>query len=152
MTANMFKQLVVKKRYQPYTRTASRRKPGGRPQPQLYPRLRFAAKNVYNQKLDEVLAWTSSPHESSDKSTSSKESLTSSIISEAISAAPTVIGTIAATAGATEIAKLASDWAGEKEAKKAKDAKDVKDAKDTKSANPDPTDSCPTRGSYSAYG
>ncbi|KAF8979278.1 hypothetical protein BGZ46_005629 [Entomortierella lignicola] len=88
--------------------------PGGRPQPQLYPSLQFGSgRKLYNPKLDEVLAWTSSPHDpsSSSKPASSKESTSPSIISEVISAAPAVIGALATAAGATGIAKLATDFA-----------------------------------------
>ncbi|KAI1298689.1 hypothetical protein EDD11_006759 [Mortierella claussenii] len=84
-----------------------------RVQPQLYPSLQFgAARKLYSSKLDEVLAWTSSPHEPSSKAqpAEQKESHGSSLFSEVVSAAPAVISTIAAAAGAGGVAKLASDW------------------------------------------
>ncbi|KAF9350094.1 hypothetical protein BGX34_001420, partial [Mortierella sp. NVP85] len=86
--------------------------------PQIYPTLQYGQRTkLYNPKLDEILKWSSSSHESTpapdtNPSTKQKIGFTSPVLSEVVSAAPTVIGTLAAVAGAVGVAKLATDWSG----------------------------------------
>ncbi|KAG0216168.1 hypothetical protein BGX31_000688 [Mortierella sp. GBA43] len=99
--------------------------PAGKVPPQIYPTLQYGQRTkLYNPKLDEILKWTSSGHESNpvadamssikhkiEQKIEQKIGFASPVVSEVVSAAPAIIGTIAAAAGAAGVAKVASDWA-----------------------------------------